>query len=84
MRTIIRKWGNSMALRIPKSVIRENNIHEGTQMEISSKNGKIILEAKEEKVREGWEEAARETHKNKDDRFMMNFSNDFDEEEWTW
>lgn len=84
MRTIIRKWGNSMALRIPKSVIRENHIHEGTQMEISSKNGKIILEPKEEKVRDGWEEAAKEAHKNKDDRFMMDFTNDFDEEEWTW
>jgi antitoxin component of MazEF toxin-antitoxin module len=84
MKTTVSKWGNSMALRIPKSVLEENMLHEGSQVEIISKDGKIILEPQEKKVREGWEQAAKEVHKSNDDKLMMDISNEFDREEWTW
>jgi antitoxin MazE len=84
MRTTVSKWGNSMALRIPKSILDENKLQEGSQVEIISKDGKIILEPQEKKVREGWEKAAMEAHQNDDDKLMMDFSNEFDKEEWTW
>ena len=84
MRTTVSKWGNSMALRIPKSILDENKLHEGSQVKIISKDGKIILEPQEKKIREGWEQAAMEAHQNKDDELMMNFPNEFDKEEWEW
>lgn len=84
MRTTVCKWGNSMALRIPKSILDENKLEEGSQVEIISKDGKIILEPQEKKVRAGWEEAAIVVHKNGDDKLMMDLSNEFDKEEWTW
>ena len=84
MRTTVSKWGNSMALRIPKSVLEENKLEEGSQVEIVSKDGKIILKPQEKKVREGWEQAAMEAHKNGDDELEMNFPNKFDKEEWIW
>ncbi len=73
-----------MALRLPKSIIDENHLIEGSKLNIISKEGKIILEPQQEKVRKGWEKSAMEAHQNGDDKLMMDFSNDFDEEEWTW
>jgi antitoxin component of MazEF toxin-antitoxin module len=84
MRATVKKWGNSMALRLPKAVLSENNLQEGTQLEITSKDGKIILEPHPKKIRDGWEEAAMKAHKIGDDRVMMDFSNEFDQKEWTW
>jgi len=84
MRATVSKWGNSMALRIPKSILDENMLQEGCQVEIFSKDGKIILEPQEKKVREGWEQAAMEAHQNSDDELTIDFSNEFDKEEWTW
>jgi len=84
MRTTVSKWGNSMALRIPKSILEENMLEEGSQVEIFSKDGRIILEPQEKKVREGWEQAAIEAHQNGDDKLIMDFSNEFDKEEWIW
>lgn len=80
----IRKWGNSMALRLPKSIIDENQLEEGSTLEVVSQEGKIILEPQERKVRDGWEQAAKEAHLNGDDKLMMDFSNEFDKEEWKW
>lgn len=81
---IIKKWGNSLGVRIPKTILAENNFQEGTHLVIHSKNGKIILEPQKRNVREGWAEAAQAAHKNGDDKMMMDFPNEFDQEEWTW
>ena len=34
MRTIVKKWGNSLALRLPKSLAEQANITEDTPIEI--------------------------------------------------
>ena len=43
MQVHIQKWGNSPALRIPKSFALEANVDEGTAVDISFKNGKLIV-----------------------------------------
>ncbi len=43
MQVHIQKWGNSLALRIPKSFALEANVDEGTTVDISFKNGKLIV-----------------------------------------
>jgi antitoxin MazE len=41
--TQIAKWGNSLGLRLPKSVAREARIDEGDTVDLSVKNGTIVI-----------------------------------------
>lgn len=43
MKVQIQKWGNSLALRIPKSFAVESKIEQGSTVEVSLDNGKIIV-----------------------------------------
>jgi len=42
MRVSIRRWGNSLALRIPKSLAAESQIDEGREVELSVVRGKLV------------------------------------------
>ena len=44
MKTQVQKWGNSLALRIPKSFAAESNIEEGSPVNLSVVEGRIIVE----------------------------------------
>jgi antitoxin MazE len=39
----IAKWGNSLGLRLPKSVAREVHVDEGDTVEVSVDNGAIVI-----------------------------------------
>ncbi len=39
----IQKWGNSLGVRIPKTVIDKVNLSENSVVEIESKNGTIVI-----------------------------------------
>ena len=39
----IQKWGNSLGIRIPKSVIEKANLDENSVVEIENKDGSIII-----------------------------------------
>ena len=43
MKVQIQKWGNSLALRIPKSFAVESKVERGSVVEISLEHGKIIV-----------------------------------------
>jgi antitoxin MazE len=43
MKTRIQKWGNSLALRIPKAVAAEVRLAEGTRVEVSLAEGKLVV-----------------------------------------
>ena len=43
MKVQIQKWGNSLALRIPKSFAIESKIKQGSTVEVSLESGKIIV-----------------------------------------
>ncbi len=45
MRSRIQKWGNSMALRIPKPFAREASLKPNAIVNISLEEGKIIISA---------------------------------------
>ena len=42
MKVQIQKWGNSLALRIPKSFAIESKVKQGTVVEVSLEQGKIV------------------------------------------
>ena len=50
MTTKIQKWGNSLAVRIPKSFASTTNIEDGMEVKLEVKNGKIIISRKRENV----------------------------------
>jgi antitoxin MazE len=43
MRTRVQKWGNSLALRIPKSFANEVGLQRETSVEISLADGKLVI-----------------------------------------
>lgn len=43
MKTCIQKWGNSLALRIPKSFAAEVRLKAGCEVEISPVDGKLVV-----------------------------------------
>jgi antitoxin MazE len=45
MRTKIQKWGNSLALRIPKSFAEEAGVHAGSDVSLSIRDGGLVLRA---------------------------------------
>jgi antitoxin MazE len=44
MKTRIQKWGNSLALRIPKSFAAETGLREDTPVELSLLKGKLVVQ----------------------------------------
>ena len=43
MTTQIAKWGNSLGLRLPKAVAQEAQVDEGDRVDVSVKNGVILI-----------------------------------------
>jgi len=43
MKTMIQRWGNSLALRIPKSFAREIAVGEGDQVEMNIAKGRLVI-----------------------------------------
>ncbi|MEK6635210.1 MAG: AbrB/MazE/SpoVT family DNA-binding domain-containing protein [Planctomycetota bacterium] len=43
MKTRIQKWGNSLALRIPKSFANEVGLEQDSSVEVSLKDGKLVI-----------------------------------------
>lgn len=43
MRTKVQKWGNSLALRIPKSFATETSLEPNTEVELSLLDGKLVI-----------------------------------------
>lgn len=48
MKTRIQKWGNSLALRIPRPFAEEANLREDSPVELSVRKGRITLALIEE------------------------------------
>ncbi len=49
MRTKIQKWGNSLALRIPKAFAYQSKIREDEFVNLTLEENKIVIEPVEEK-----------------------------------
>ncbi len=43
MRTRLQKWGNSLAVRIPQPFAKETNLDENFPVELSLRNGAIVI-----------------------------------------
>ena len=43
MKTRVQKWGNSLALRIPRPFAEEANLQENTAVDVSVRSGKLVV-----------------------------------------
>jgi len=43
MQTKVQKWGNSLAIRIPRAFAKETALANGTIVDLSIRNGQMIL-----------------------------------------
>lgn len=64
MKARIQKWGNSLALRIPKSFATHSNIEQGSVVDLSLDNGRMIVEPTKEQEYSLEDLLARVTKKN--------------------
>lgn len=83
MRAKIIKIGNSQGLRIPKSFIEECNIQKTVAIKVH-KNSLVITPCNE--TRKDWDKKF-SISKDSDEHSLstlMNSSNSFDKEDWTW
>ncbi|TDX32182.1 antitoxin MazE [Modicisalibacter xianhensis] len=49
MKTEIKKWGNSAALRLPRHLLTQAHIDVSSAVEVTVENGKIIVQASVDK-----------------------------------
>lgn len=49
MNTTLRKWGNSIGLRIPKGLLAELNLSENSTVDIRAEGGRLIVAPKRER-----------------------------------
>lgn len=44
MRATVRKWGNSLALRIPSGLAEDAHLSDGTEVDVALRNGRLVIE----------------------------------------
>lgn len=81
---ILKKWGNSVGVRIPSSLLKAAHLSIGESLEIAvNDKGHLTLVPVSDKQHD-WEErfnAIADESSAEDDVYI---ENDFDDEEWTW
>jgi antitoxin MazE len=46
MDATVQKWGNSLALRIPRSLAKEVDLHQGSVVDVAVVEGKMVVKPK--------------------------------------
>ena len=49
MNTTVQKWGNSLALRIPRSVAKDVHLHQGSVVDMTLVAGKIVVKPRRQR-----------------------------------
>ena len=49
MDTTVQKWGNSLAVRIPRLVAKDSHLHQGSVVDIALIAGKIVVKPKRQR-----------------------------------
>ena len=49
MKTKIKKWGNSLALRIPKALAEDSHLYIGSTVDVSVQNDSLVVKSIDEK-----------------------------------
>lgn len=78
------KWGNSAGVRIPAAIMKEAHLKLGEEIKIIiNKKGNITLVPAGD-PQEGWTEAFNAIADSENEELLLDITNDFDKDEWTW
>ena len=87
LQTTLRKMGNSTGIIVPKAMLDQLGLASGAKIDLRIEDGKVIAEPVR-KVREGWEEAAKEIGAlglTEEEREWLDMPSDFDDDDnWKW
>ena len=84
MQSAVKKFGNSAGVIIPKPMLSEIGAQAGDKVDISVRDGRIVIQLLASDQRQGWaEDAARLAATGDDGLVWPEFSDDTDDE-WTW
>lgn len=53
MQSQVTKWGNSLALRLPKTLAADAGLHEGTQVDLRVERGSLVVRPSRPKYKLG-------------------------------
>lgn len=45
MKAMLQKWGNSVALRLPRSILEPANLKAGQNVEVSAEANRVVIQA---------------------------------------
>lgn len=78
------KWGNSIGVRIPATIIKKAHLISGEELEINTDDkGRIIL-APIKNQQADWLEKFNAIADSQQESTLMDLANDFDKDDWTW
>ncbi|MBA2656736.1 MAG: AbrB/MazE/SpoVT family DNA-binding domain-containing protein [Tatlockia sp.] len=78
------KWGNSVGIRIPATIMKEAHLVPGEQLEIrADEKGRLTL-IPIKNQQDGWLEKFNTIADSNMEELYLDVSNDFDADEWTW
>ena len=78
------KWGNSLGIRLPATILKEAHLIAGEELEIrTNENGVITLMPIKNPQKE-WLELFNAAADAPIIEPLLTISNEFDEDEWTW
>jgi antitoxin MazE len=43
VQTAVAKWGNSLAIRLPRNIVSELRLHQGTPVELRAEAGRLVV-----------------------------------------
>lgn len=43
MQTAIAKWGNSLAVRLPRNVVEDAHLYEGATVDVKAEDGRLVV-----------------------------------------
>ncbi len=43
MRTTVRKWGNSLGVRIPSALAEDVRLHDGAEVDVTVREGQLVI-----------------------------------------
>jgi antitoxin MazE len=49
MKTAIKKWGKSLAIRIPRAFAAETHLHNGTEIDLKLQFGRLVITSRKKK-----------------------------------
>ena len=78
----VRRIGNSQGVILSKNMMEQCDIKDLVNVEV--KGNAIVIEPATQCPRAGWEQQFELAKSGSEDNLIEEFSNDFDDSEWTW